>query len=233
MPMRAIVSLLILLLPTIARSQDNSEEARQIQCRFLCFGGADKPANVIATGKKGAEIVCPLSTSNISDPITCFASGNRIRFTSEDENKPVAEASIPASVRATILIFVPSPESDKSSLPWKVITIEDSAKNFPDGGVFVANFHNGDIRFVIGEHKGALHPAMTKGYARPEKRDTFNMAPVKFEFQQKDKWRIGNESALRFLPGIRYLIFAYTDPTSKRPRINTYQDFRSVAAAKP
>ena len=59
------------------------------------------------------------------------------------------------------------------------------------------------------------------------------MAPVIFQFRNKEKWRIGNESALRFLPGMRYLIFAYTDPRSQSPRINTYQDFHSVATAKP
>lgn len=231
--MRLLVSLLFLLIPTLACSQERSEESRQVQCRFLCFGGENSPASVATPGPKGAEISCPLSKSNISDPIVCYASGNKISFSEEGSDKQLASATIPASVRAAILIFVPAPKSTKATLPWRVIVIEDSAKNFPDGGVFVANFHGDDIRFIIGEHKGALHPAKTKGYARPEKRDSFNMAPVIFEFRSEDKWRTGNESALRFLPGMRYLIFAYTDPSSKRPRINTYQDFQSVAKLKP
>ena len=45
-----------------------------------------------------------------------------------------------------------------------------------------------------------------------------------FEFLQDDKWRTASESTVRFLPGMRYLIFAYMDPTSGRPRISTYQD---------
>lgn len=229
--MRIFVILLFLVFPAVVHSQDTAGETRQIQCRFLIFGGVDKPKTVNAIGPKDSSIPCPLSASRISDPVGCVAIDDRITFASEAEEKKLAVASIPSGVRAAILVFVPAPP--KSPLPWKVIVIEDSAKNFPDGGVFVANFHGGDIRFIIGEHKGALHPAQTKGYTRPEKRDTFNMAPVIFEFLQKDKWRKGNESALRFLPGMRYLIFAYTDPTSKRPRINTYQDFRSVASSKP
>ena len=70
-----------------------------------------------------------------------------------------------------------------------------------------------------------LHAAGANGYARPAERDAFNMSTVVFEVLENDKWRIANESALRFLPGMRYLIFAYTDPVSGRPRINTYQDF--------
>ena len=231
--MRLIAILLVLLVPSLAYSQEKSEESRQVACRFVCFGGVDKPDAVDAIGPKEAKISCPLPTSSISDPITCYAQSNKIAFSQQGGDKAVAVATIPSNVRAAILIFVPAPKSGKSALPWRVILIEDSAKNFPDGGVFVANFHNDDIRFVIGEHRGALHPAKTKGYAMPSKRDTFNMAPVIFEFLNGDKWRTGNESALRFLPGMRYLIFAYTDPTSKRPRINTYQDFESVAKATP
>lgn len=229
--MRLLGILFILLLPTIVHSQDSSEQTRQIQCRFLMFGGGDRPRLINATGPDGSTVPCPLSASKISDPVNCVAIGNKITFTSEGETTPLAVTSIPAKIKAAILVFLPAPA--KSSRPWKVMVIEDSAKNFPDGGVFIANFHKDDIRFIVGEHKGALHPAQTKGYAKPKDRDTFNMAPVIFEFQQGGKWRKGNESALRFLSGIRYLIFAYTDPTSKRPRIKTYQDFRSVAAPKP
>ena len=114
---------------------------------------------------------------------------------------------------------------------WKTFVIDDSPANFPDGGAYVANFHNNAIRFVIGEHKGMLRPAGSHGYAMPAERDDFNMAPVIFEFLNGEKWRIGNESALRFLPGMRYLIFAYVDPVSGRPRINTYQDLATPATA--
>ncbi|MFC7338547.1 hypothetical protein ACFQY0_15230 [Haloferula chungangensis] len=231
--MRFFALLLALLLPSLAQSQDDGGESRQVVCRFLCFGSTDTPDAVDTIGPKGAKIPCPLPTKRISEPITAYAKANKIAFYQENSDKLAGTATIPSNARAAILVFVPAPEGAKSKAPWRVIVIEDSAKNFPDGGIFVANFHNDDIRFIIGEHKGALHPARTKGYARPEKRDSFNMAPVIFEFLSQDKWRVGNESALRFLPGMRYLIFAYTDPRSKRPRINTYQDFRSVAKPLP
>jgi hypothetical protein len=60
------------------------------------------------------------------------------------------------------------------------------------------------------------------------------MAQVVFQFQQGDTWRTASESLLRFLPGMRYLILAYVDPASGRPRIATYQDFTPPPApAKP
>lgn len=229
--MRSIFLSTLLLVPTITQA----EEARQIQCRFLSFGGNGEPASVIALSGKGAEITCPLSTTQISPKLVCFAKDNTIGFLSTADRKPFATASIPAAIHSALLIFVKTPvktEATAVAPEWRVLVIEDSDRNFPDGGAFVANFYNKDIRFVLGEHKGMLHAAGSHGYAMPKERDTFNMAPVVFEFLQGESWRIANESALRFLPGMRYLIFAFVDPVSGRPRINTYQDVAPAAPAK-
>jgi hypothetical protein len=226
--MRALFLLLALLVPALADGQ----EVRSIRCRFLLFGGTEESASVLASSK-GAEINCPLSNSSLSEPITCTAVDNKIAFRSSVDRKPAATAEIPAAAKAVFLIFVKASPADQAALPWRVLVIEDSPKNFPDGGAFVANFYNKDIRFIIGEHKGMLNPAGNHGYAMPAQRDAFNMAPVTFEFLQEDKWRTANESTLRFLPGMRYLIFAYVDPASGRPRISTFQDFAQPTPPVP
>lgn len=221
--MRAISIFLILLLPALVQAEDS----RAVRCRFLSFGAASDPPAVISISDSGAETTCPLPSAGLSAAITCFAKANSIDFLSSTDRKPLATATIPAGVSAALLIFVQAPTTpDATASPtWRVLVIEDSPKNFPDGGAFIANFYNKDIRFVIGEHKGMLHAAGSHGYELPQQRDSFNMAPVTFEFLQENKWHIANESALRFLPGMRYLIFAFVDPVSGRPRINTYQDF--------
>jgi hypothetical protein len=124
-----------------------------------------------------------------------------------------------------ILVFVNGAKTP-NALPWRVFVIEDSDKIFPDGGAFVANFHSGDIRFIIGENKIMLRPAGSHGFGLPKERDAFNMAPVVFQFQQEEEWITASESLLRFLPGMRYLIFAYVDPDSGRPQISTFQDVK-------
>ncbi len=216
--MRALFISLILALPALVCAQ---EKARQVQCRFLGFGAPSD--SVLSIDNNGAEILCPLSNTTLSEKINCYATGNKISFLSPKDKTPAATATIPATAKAVLLVFVPSPKKP-DTLPWRVLVIEDSKKNFPDGGMFVANFHNQDIRFIIGEHKGMLRPAGMHGYEMPKNRDSFNMAPVVVEFQQGDKWRTASESNLRFLPVMRYMVFAYTDPVSGRPRINTYQD---------
>ena len=231
--MRALFLFLVLLLPACVSGQD----ARPVSCRFLRFGGADDSASVLALSAKGAEVACPLSTSSLSKQIVCFATDNKIAFLTAGDRKPAATVTIPGDVRSAVLVFVHGSGAVDSTasgtLPWRVLAIEDSPKNFPDGGAFIANFHNKDIRFIIGEHKGLLHPAGNHGYAMPAERDAFNMAPVTFEFLQGEKWRTANESVLRFLPGMRYLIIAYTDPASGRPRVNTFQDFAAPAPPVP
>lgn len=205
-----------------------------MECRFLSFGTERNDRSVIALSEKGEDIACPLSTTQLSPKIPCPAKDNKIAFISAEDRKPFAVANIPSGVKSALVIFVKLAKPGENSDPnagWKVFVIEDTPKSFPDGGAYVANFYPGDIRFVIGEHKGMLKPAGTFGYAMPQQRDDFNMAPVIFEFKSGDKWRIANESSLRFLPGMRYLIFAYIDPVSGRPRINTYQDLAAPAGA--
>ena len=146
------------------------------------------------------------------------------------DRKPAATAKIPNTGKAFILIFVPAPKAP-DALPWRVFVIEDSPANFPDAGAFVANFHNQEIRFILGEKKLMLKSGGAHGFASPTKLDSFNMAPVSFEFQQNGTWRVAKESMLRFLPGMRYLFFAYVDPTSGRPRISTFRDLSADSKA--
>lgn len=220
--MRQFLLPFLLLIPALLAAQ----EGRPINCRFLSFGGVENPPAVIAAAEKGTEVTCPLSPTQISPKVVCYAVGNKIPFLSAADRKSIASATIPAGVGSVLLVFIQAPGTAEAAAPaWKILVIEDTAKTFPPGGAFVANFYSKDIRFVIGEHKGMLHAGGLNGYAMPEERDSFNMAPVVFEFLQGESWRVANESALRFLPGMRYLIFAYVDPLSGRPRISTYQDF--------
>ena len=210
-----------------------AQELRTVECRFLSFGSNGDTTSALAMTDKGEVIECPLSATRLSRKIACQVKDNKISFLSASDRKPMAAASVPSGVNSALVIFVRSSGAPADTSGWRTFVIDDSPKSFPDGGAYVANFFSGDIRFVIGEHKGMLKAAGSHGYAMPKERDDFNMAPVIFEFRNGEKWRIANESSLRFLPGMRYLIFAYLDPASGRPRINTYQDFAEPAGAAP
>ena len=226
--MRVLCLCLLLLGPGISNAQDS----KKVFCRFLSLDSAKPPPPLLNYAEQGVEVPCTVNTNSLSPETACFTKGNILSFMSTSDRMPAATAMIPANVNAVILVFIAAPKAP-NALPWRVFVIEDSPKNFPDGGAFVANFHNQDIRFIIGDSKIMLHPAGFHGFAIPAKRDNFNMAPVVFEFLQNDKWRTASESMLRFLPGMRYLIFAYVDPPSGRPRIATFQDFKSNAKRTP
>lgn len=235
--MRLLCFCLLVLCPVFSHAQDG----RKVACRFVCFEGAEPPPPLINVFDKGLEVTCTIPANTFSESVACFARGNVIAFVSSDNRAPVAAATIAPEVKAAILVFVPVAKAPAAApapaapepLPWKVFVIEDTVKNFPDGGAFVANFYKQDVAFVIGENKILLKSGKSHGLARPEKRDAFNMAPVVFQFQQDNAWRTASESLLRFVPGMRYLIFAYVDPASGRPRISTFQDFMPLAPPNP
>ncbi len=217
--MRTLWFCLLLLHPAYIKAQ----EGRKVDCRFVTLSSDISPPALLTASADGVESPVAVPNGALSAVSACFSKTNTFAFLSAADRTPAATATIPAGVKSAILLFVAVPKAP-GSLPWRVFVIEDSAKNFPDGGAFVANFHSQDIRFVIGETKIMLHPAGSHGVARPTQRDDFNMASVAFQFQQGDTWRDASESMLRFLPGMRYLMFAFVDATSGRPRVVTFQD---------
>ena len=213
---------LVCFLPALGFAQD---AGRPVSCRFLCMEGATPPEALLCGAEKGLEVVCTVPANAPSAATVLFAKDNRLKFLTPKDRKPAATAIIPANVKAAILLFIPVAQP-QSALPWRVFVIDDSDKSFPDGGAYVANFYNKDVRFILGEHKILLHPAKSYGLPRPERRDDFNMAQVAFEFQEEQTWRSVSESLLRFLPGMRYLVIAYVDPASGRPRLFVSTDIK-------
>ena len=226
--MRFLAICLMLLCPVLSSAQD----VRKVNCRFVCCGGTAPPPPLINAFDKDIEVTCTIPTNTFSEPVECCAKSNVISFLSSERRKPMASAKIPEQVKAAILVFIPAGKSSDTA-PWRVFVIEDTIKNFPDGGAFVANLCTQDVRFSIGEKTIILKSGTDHGFARPATRDAFNMAPVIFQFQKNDEWRTISETLLRFVPGMRHLIFAYLDPSPDRPRIITFQDFLPVPIIPP
>lgn len=221
-----------LFLLLISALSTPAQEPVKVNCRFLALEGAPPPPPLLNVAKDGTEIACKIPTNTLSAPVACVAEEGKVSFVTEDGKKPAASAKVPAGWNNVLMIFVGTGKAGGAE-PWRVFVIEDSPKNFPEGGAFVSNFHAQDIRFAIGENKHQLKPGGSHGFKQPAKRDDFNMAPVIFQFQKNDKWVTASETMLRFIPGVRYLIFAYVDPASSRPRVSTYQDFKRAPAPQP
>lgn len=195
-----------------------------MECRFLLFPPGEELASLVVKTSETESITCPISSSGISETVPCPVTGNRLQLYSGDEK--IATATIPGTAKSVIVVMLKTPGAENADPEWKALVIDDRKKNFPKGGAYVSNFYSGDIRFVIGEHLGTLKPGGSYGYDMPKKRDDFNMAPVIVQFLHEGNWIIANESALRFLPQVRYLVFAFVDPSSGRPRIMTYRDLK-------
>ena len=219
LPIRYLVIILLLMNQALVDAQ----EFRKVTCRFLVVLAESPPPALLNVGEGNVEVECVVNTDVPSDGTECYAIGNTISFIGASDRKLIAKATLPASGNAFILLFLPGPKSDAGP-SWGIYVVEDTAKSFPYGGAYVVNFHKQDIRYVIGEHKIVLNPGKSHGVVKPRKLDNFNMAPVMFEFQQEENWKLAKETSLRFLPGSRYMMFAYLDPASNQPRITTCRD---------
>lgn len=206
------------------------QQPRPVDCRFLCLAGTPQPPPMVNPAGEQIEVEVSVPVQVLSPVVRCFAVDGTIRFLTADDRQPVATARIPAGIKSAVLVFLPasaSPAQAPAPAPaWRVMVIDDSPAKFPDGGAFAANLCSGEVRFVLGEHKILLPAGRSHGFKRPTKRDQFNMAPLIVQFRDAETWRTASESSLRFVPGNRFLILAYVDPGSARPRVATFPDIR-------
>lgn len=198
-----------------------AQEVKAVACRFVALEETP-PAMLNIAGEKNQVAVKVLS-NRISDPIECFTVDGKLSFFDAGTKQPIVSTPVPAKIKQAIFVFL---KVDKEGKPaWKLFPIENTAESFPAGGSHVVNLHSSDIRFILGQTREVLKPNQSKGFQMPTQRDDFNMAPVVFQFKNsRDEWINGKETSYRFLPTSRFLLIAYIDPRTKRPRVKTFKD---------
>ncbi|MEM9080245.1 MAG: hypothetical protein AAGC74_06075 [Verrucomicrobiota bacterium] len=220
---RLLLLILVSITPLFAQSDTPT---RKIDCRFISISERSDLSSILNIATEDLEIACKVKRLKLDRERTeCIAVNDVLTFVTAGDKKPLAKVRIPPSVDDAILIFVPDP-SKEAKLPYRIFPIDDSDKNFPSAGASVVNFYGSQVRFIIGENKGLLEPFKSTGIKRPEKRDDFNMALVGVQFKNNQgSWQTVRETKVRFIPGLRYLVFTYVDPSSKRPTVKTVKDF--------
>ena len=198
--------------------------SNEVNCRFVCLD-ATAPPEFILSSAKGVEANLTVPTNSLSSISHCTTKGGVLRVLAAKNREVAAVVAMPAKMRSVIIVLVASPRGVVGPA-WQAHVIEDSPKNFQDGGALIANFHNQDIRFTIGKTELELPPMGVRSSPKPSFLDDFNMAAVSTQLQQGSAWTTITETMLRFLPGSRYLIFATTDIDSGRPRILNFHDVK-------
>lgn len=206
-----------LLLIVVGASTSVYAEDRTLSCRFLFFGKQNGWPTAFVMSPSG-KIPCPIPFVHFSKPVDCVLSEGKLELFNE-KNSLIMSPSVGAETKKAFVLVVQTSTDPEPA--WQAIVVDDNQKNFPAGGAYVVNLNNGDIRFIIGEHKGMLNKGDRYGYKMPEERNDFNMATVKFWINTNDQWQIANETALRFLPRLRYFFICFRDPISGRPDVRT------------
>lgn len=223
--MRFLVACFFIILVKSTTAQEISE----ISCRFFTLEGAKLPPPLLIVSKGGNEVPCEVFPGRFSDPVKFTYEGDTVQFLAASGRTPVATAKFPKNIKNAILMFIDGGGA-AGDLQWKVYVIEDSLKNLPPGGAFIANFNPFDIRFIMGEHKVILNGGTTHSVNRPTQIDNFSMGEVKFQTKDGENWKLIKDTTYHFAPGIRYLIFCYTEPSGQR-RVVPYRDSVPVAPA--
>lgn len=211
--MKYIACLLFIL---VASASLHAED-RTVSCRFLFFGKQNGGPTAFVMSQAG-KVSCPIPFVNFSRPLDCVVNTGKIELF-DGKNNLIMSPSVGADAKKVFVLVVQTSSDPEPA--WRAIVVDDNQKNFPAGGAYVVNLNNGNIRFIIGEHKGMLKKGDTYGYKMPEERDDFNMATVKFWINSEDQWQIASETALRFLPRLRYFFICFRDPISGRPDVRT------------
>lgn len=220
------ISLVSALVSTL-RGED--EEAWDpVDCRLLWFDHRVAPPVLWHAAEGGEELRLEMPGRGTLGPeIRCHSAGGVMAFRVGDSERTI-KARVPNGTDEAILIFLPVGGGDGPPRQ-RIFAVDGSEENFPPGGAVVANFYHREIRFALGEHRIRLRPGGSHGAERPEELDAFNMAPLLVQFRQGEGWRTASESQVRSVPGMRYLILAYVDPGSGRPRIATFTLVEPVA----
>lgn len=199
----------------------SAQEKQSIECRFIALD--QKPAPLVNKADEGQETPIEVLSSQISKPINCVAIDGRLSFLDKNTGKPVASLAVPKKLKKAILVFIKNPK--KEGEDWKIFPFENTPEAYPPGGARVINLHGSEIRVLLGKKGKTLKRFESAPFTRPEERDKFNMARVTFQFKnKKEEWVTVENTGYRFVPPRRFLIFAYLDPNTKRPRVKSLGD---------
>ena len=177
----------------------------------------------LARGKKMPQEI-RLSTANILGVYsTVLDDDSRVVIRTREENEegmiiypPIAHMEIPANVKDPLLILLPA-LTETGDATYKILVIDRSLGNFPEGSYRLINFSPRDVRGLIGK---------AKVYAAARKMSSFNPSDtdahqldVYFQYKEKESWETFGRTRWVTDKKKRGLLCAYLDPRTRRMNI--------------
>jgi hypothetical protein len=229
-----LLFLVILALPVVAYAQPAGSPAH-LQFRAVLHDPAKPTAELFFSDNSGTIIPLELSKQEIVRPqLTPLINGTLVLYDkiAVDPKKPeasiAATCKIPAGIKRAIIIILPSPAN--TILAYRIVCIDDSAKEFPKGESKVLTLISSEAAIEAGEHKLPIHPGVFTRIPPVKKVNEYNMAQTNFFYKGAEGWLTITERQLQYLEGYRRIFILYSIPGVVQPFITILLDTTSPTA---
>jgi hypothetical protein len=186
-------------------------------------------ADLFFIDKEGVVVPLELNTQSLSPPqLSAQVNGSLVLYDklAVDPKKPevsiAAACKIPEGTKRAIFIILPSPAGTKPA--YRMVCIDDSAKEFPKGESKVLAFITSEAAIEVGEHKLPIHPGAITSVPLVKKVNANNMAQTNFFFQQKEIWTPFAQRQIQCLDDIRRIFIIYKMPNISQPSLYIVED---------
>lgn len=226
-------SLISMLAAVVGMTSALHAQSDSASIRLLAFSRVGDAREVIVAGPDGKPLSDkPLSlpTEQLSPALT--VSTRSLVFQAAGATpSPLAKATLPASGKDFILVFLPDAKEGAQS--YKVDPVPVPEGGFGSGDQVFVNYSGSNVGFVIGGEK--LQVPQGKSAAYHPKKAEGNRTIVGY-FQSKDgKWDPAPFYSSRLIvqEGVRNLILIVRDPKTGKPDFRGITDFVDKPAATP
>ena len=220
--------LTIFWLPVAVQAQQNEAPA-PLQIRAVLHDPVNPTAALFLTDQAGAVVKLEFRAQDLSRPqMTLPVNGSLVLYDKAviDPEKPeaslAATCKIPPNTKRGIVVVLPGRAGTKPA--YRMVFIDDSAKEFPKGECRVLTLLAVDAAIEAGEHKLAVHPGVITSVPPVKKVDEYNMAQTNFYYKQGEAWTVFAERQLQYLDGFRRIFIVHATPGALQPTVTTIVD---------
>jgi hypothetical protein len=217
-----------LLFIGVAHSQQQ-QPATAFQIRVVLHDPVHPTAALYVIDEKGAGVRVRLRSQEFSRPQPVLPVNGLLAIYDKAEidlKKPedglVATCKLPAEAKKGVVILLPSPAGTKP--PYKMLFINDSAKEFPPGESRLMNLLPMEAAVEAGGHKLGAHPGEVVRFPMAAKVNTFNMAQTNFYYKQGEAWTLFDERQLQYIEGFRRIFIVHATLGALQPTVTTIVD---------
>jgi hypothetical protein len=189
-----------------------------------------------STQDAAEAISTPIDTHLEADPFLVSTRSRKIVFTTKPDlgsiNRPnelIGEATLPASARSAILIFLPGKPGDKAKS--QIMAFDDSKQAFPAGALNIVNISPQAVRLTLEKTNYDFTPGKTILIPEPPLRPG-NLTGMRAFVQKGSAWAPLSTGIWAYTKSRRKLAIIYQNQANARIELRTIEDTPATETAE-